>query len=1201
MSDNNDDLKYLPFTCLVRDDETNERTHYDEAGLVEMKDSIRENGILQNLGVTERADGNFDVVWGFRRHKGVEALISELVDQGTEEAMELAQNRALVPVKILTGAEATKAKLLQAIENLQKEGVAPVDEARGYQKLLAMAEDDGTPVYASYEALAVALGKRQKGESYIRKRIKLLDAPDFLLDAIRDGVVASVRIGEMIGAMASTKDRETMARLAIKHPQLGIPMSTCQVQEWIERHFNKSLAEAGFDLLSTELLDGAQKAALGFMGAAGAENDGSCQRCLLRTGNDPLLKEEMALAAGGGDVGRPRGLSPLTCQAPHCLRLKQENAWKIIEGQAEASGLRVMDRVKAKTLWVDGAYGGEVAKDYVRKDYRPDYDCTGHMAEESMPTWGEIFDGMKLSWILVQQPKKKGFVYVYERSEAIEQAEALWKGRGEANLFAGRPALKAKSENRNGKSEVSEDSRGGGELGLQVESRKVDEPEKKEEAAKLVAGPSKEEIRAKYNELVFAELVNFAEGCKPPVGLWLAQAHDTIYSISQHALQLAVVGFGIERNVKTLPATQLRTVLEAYVQGRTSGELPMTCLMLELSQAIVNPQAESATLVKASMIFASLTSQEMLDRAVKALTPEKPKPVKVKKTTGTQSVATFPGEADEMVFLDRLMNEPVPVSEPNSSKVFEQPVRFGVQLGGTQGLMVELATDAGGWWYTVVGYNLGDKCSGSRLPHISDRSSTRVLAVSGAVHDLRFDRNVEAHPKALAVMERVFEKWTLLSMDGPTRPPADVEGNPLHGDLLQACLGYRTLAPAEKNWLAVLMMQAVLVAPPNEHGVLSCTGPEPLVWKGAKKGEHLNLRLAVGDRSGRWYFDYDLQTKICGEGGPACVDSSPNFETRQAAVYFGLCELEQRAVRRGAAAVSALNAIRRLRAVMVTVWPDLPEVQVRPAEPTTEANREIGDPGLIETRLEPRVEMWLNNRLCQEVLVTTPNAHGVFLEPAGLRNRLDIGLPGARKGSDFLALTLATDAQGKWYSGIQYSYRAAKTGGGSGGGLPNVKEPCSSRVAAIRDALIGLGESLSKQAVHGHAMIKAMLAKLAGASEKGQVKSEKGPEPESAEEVAYDAEAELKERFNSYCEEHPESTLEQVCVALDVCFDDAEPLWYAYYGGKRIIAPKRFVQAGEAKALAELKRFRKKAEVQTAAATKKVAKKKPAASKNCAA
>ncbi len=433
-----DELRRIDLAELHRDDASNVRTSYDAGELAELKAMVRRDGIMQNLGVKPREDGGYEVVWGFRRHRATEELLMDLAEEGTEEALALLAQRRKVPCMILTGRKLSDCERLQLIENLQRSGLDPVDEARGYAKALAMRDDDGKPVYESVEALAQAVGKDGVTKSYVARRMKLLQAPDFLLEAMREKVVLSVGIGEMIGAIPSIKDREQMARWAIKHPQLGVPMSWDQVREMIAAEFTKSLKGCGFDLKEHSLLTPNERVSLGFSGAVGEENDGSCEHCLFRTGKDPLLKGLLSTPGRGGNAG----VDAWVCQAPRCFAMKDAAHHRVVASQAEANNMRVMEKHDAKKLFVSGVFE---SSEYVRRDQRPGYEFTGHYAEESLPPWEEILEGCPVSWIMCAMPgTKKGSLYLFESAKAIEMAEAKWQRDGKPNLFAKRPAKAAK-------------------------------------------------------------------------------------------------------------------------------------------------------------------------------------------------------------------------------------------------------------------------------------------------------------------------------------------------------------------------------------------------------------------------------------------------------------------------------------------------------------------------------------------------------------------------------------------------------------------------------------------------------------------------------------------------------------------------------------------------------------------------------------
>lgn len=475
----NNELKYIPIHRVHRDDDTNTRTHYDELKAIELKDSVKLDGVIQNLIVTPREDGDFDLSAGFRRHRATELLLSELTELGTDEARALYDQRVMLPCMVVTRNQAR----LQMIENLQREKLDPMDEARGFKRALSLRDDAGELVYATHLALSEAIGKGTNPK-YVSRRLKLLEAPDFLLDAIRAGT--PVGIGEQIGAMPSIKDREEMARLALKHPELGIPMSDAQVRDMIRTRFCRPLAKCGFDLSMTDLLDEAEKKLHGHTGAPGEDNDGSCDRCLVRSGNAPDF------STGDSDT-----VSPWMCLNPRCFERKLAAQWQVMKGQIENAGNRYLTPATAAGLFEKGAL---VSEAYVAKDHRPGYQFTGHHAEETMPTWEEIFTGETVSWLVGQVPGRKGWCYLLEAAKALEIAEAKWKREHKPNLFANRPG---KVEVR--KPEVEAEAAGTGleAEGLELEGQEEDP---------IAAGPSGgANVQAEAEPIITEEPVKAAQ------------------------------------------------------------------------------------------------------------------------------------------------------------------------------------------------------------------------------------------------------------------------------------------------------------------------------------------------------------------------------------------------------------------------------------------------------------------------------------------------------------------------------------------------------------------------------------------------------------------------------------------------------------------------------------------------------------------
>ena len=134
------------------------RRAFDQAALEELAASIRSQGLLQPL-VVRPAEGGYEIVAGERRLRacqlaGIER-VAVIVREATDEQM----------------------LLLALLENLQREDLGPVEEARAYQRLV---EDFGL----TQEEIAEAVGKDR---SSVANAMRLLKLPPEVLDDLAAG------------------------------------------------------------------------------------------------------------------------------------------------------------------------------------------------------------------------------------------------------------------------------------------------------------------------------------------------------------------------------------------------------------------------------------------------------------------------------------------------------------------------------------------------------------------------------------------------------------------------------------------------------------------------------------------------------------------------------------------------------------------------------------------------------------------------------------------------------------------------------------------------------------------------------------------------------------------------------------------------------------------------------------------------------
>ena len=137
------------------------RKTFSEEALRELADSIREQGIVQPLIVRPRGD-QYELIAGERRWRASQLL-----------------GLAEVPV-IVREADDRAALELALIENLQRENLNPIEEARGYAQLVDQFQ-------LKQEEVAVKVGKSR---AVVANALRLLKLTPGIQDSLRDGLLS---------------------------------------------------------------------------------------------------------------------------------------------------------------------------------------------------------------------------------------------------------------------------------------------------------------------------------------------------------------------------------------------------------------------------------------------------------------------------------------------------------------------------------------------------------------------------------------------------------------------------------------------------------------------------------------------------------------------------------------------------------------------------------------------------------------------------------------------------------------------------------------------------------------------------------------------------------------------------------------------------------------------------------------------------
>lgn len=137
------------------------RKQFDETGLIELSESIIEHGLIQPVIVRKTDGGYYQIIAGERRWRAARmAGLSE------------------IPARIIEADDRETAELAM-VENLQREDLNPVEEARGYKALM-----EGYNL--TQEEAAQRVGKSRP---VVANSLRLLNLPDEILGKIEDGTL----------------------------------------------------------------------------------------------------------------------------------------------------------------------------------------------------------------------------------------------------------------------------------------------------------------------------------------------------------------------------------------------------------------------------------------------------------------------------------------------------------------------------------------------------------------------------------------------------------------------------------------------------------------------------------------------------------------------------------------------------------------------------------------------------------------------------------------------------------------------------------------------------------------------------------------------------------------------------------------------------------------------------------------------------
>jgi len=181
------DFEYIPLQ-RIEPKQDQPRTVFEQDRIFELADSIREHGVLSPLIVREMDGGFYQIIAGERRWRASrEAGITE------------------VPARIMP-ADDQKALELAMVENLQREDLSPIEEARGYRALMEefnMTQED-------------VARRVSKSRPSVANSLRLLTLPAELIELVLRNEISAGSARALL-ALKNEEDMKAAARLVVQN------------------------------------------------------------------------------------------------------------------------------------------------------------------------------------------------------------------------------------------------------------------------------------------------------------------------------------------------------------------------------------------------------------------------------------------------------------------------------------------------------------------------------------------------------------------------------------------------------------------------------------------------------------------------------------------------------------------------------------------------------------------------------------------------------------------------------------------------------------------------------------------------------------------------------------------------------------------------------------------------------------------------
>lgn len=195
------DIHYLP-TSGIQPNPYQPRIDFDAQGLDELAASIKQNGLLQPIVVRINSKKEYELIAGERRLRACRQL-----------------GMAAIPALIID-ADGAKAAQLALIENIQRQNLSAVEEAKAYLQMIRMSG-------LTQDELAAAVGKAQPS---IANKLRLLNLSQTCQDAISSHQITE-RHGRALLRLNGVQQAQALDFIISRQ------LNVAQTESYIEAHY----------------------------------------------------------------------------------------------------------------------------------------------------------------------------------------------------------------------------------------------------------------------------------------------------------------------------------------------------------------------------------------------------------------------------------------------------------------------------------------------------------------------------------------------------------------------------------------------------------------------------------------------------------------------------------------------------------------------------------------------------------------------------------------------------------------------------------------------------------------------------------------------------------------------------------------------------------------------------------------------------